>query len=269
MKCKKCGSDNTDNAKYCSNCGEQLTLKTNSEMNDILSDLDNIINESSSTSKQNNVELNGVRDISDNELINRLNRAQVVLKEAYVYFSEAAAIQRNVNLNKYEVDSKKYVKFIVVEVIKILIFSMILLKLINNSGMFLLEILVVVAYIGIPFYMLYKLYSLYKMYVKDKQQITNTQLQKINDLNTKGTAILKSNVDVLNVVPDNYWMPEAVRNIISSLQTGRASDLKEALDICDQYLIKVSNDQIRNQLQASEIEIANQLNIIKTLIIWR
>ena len=265
MKCSKCGTQNNDNSRFCSNCGEKLISESILKTNDNAHNLQAINYETSTGNVSVRTDLSGVKDISDNELINQLNRAQIVLNEAYYYLNEAAAIQRNISLNKYEVDVKKYIRIVVIECIKLLVVTIILTSLIDVSGMFLLEIIVFILGFGIPAYIIYKVYSLFKMYFRDKEQIVNTQRYRANELNAKGTAILRSNTDLLNVVPENYWMPEAVKNIMGSLRVGRAKDLKEALDICDQYLIKVSNDQIRNQLQAGEIEMVNQLQIIQGL----
>ena len=225
MKCHKCGADNVDNAKYCIHCGEKLTVASVLEMDEILNDLDNITNESPSTPEQYSVDLNNIKDISDNELINQLNRAYNILKEAYVYYGEAATIQRNLNLNKIHFDYKKYTPLLIKGVIKFSILTLLSMPISAHAW-----IPFAILYPFFVFgYLIYRLIKFVKVLSADEKNTISIYRDRAIQLNEKGNNIIRNNLEALSVLPNDYWLPKAIENIMNSLKFGRAKDLKEAL----------------------------------------
>lgn len=105
-------------------------------------------------------------------------------------------------------------------------------------------------------------------YKKSKKEIEDAVVEfneKINAESAAAQKIFEDNAADLSVLPVDYWYPLAIESLIKLLQSNRADDLRQALNLFDEqahrWKIEEANSQI---LQMQQMQTAHLNSIRKS-----
>lgn len=151
--------------------------------------------------------------------IEELMAAQEVVEEAYAHYDKADQLEIMSQQEK-----KKTRRRMIIGIIAWLIGMMLI-----PDTVYLLKLMMETAYVGVLVAMI--------CYIRNHSK-TNDLLAQMNEERQIGDQTINSNVEKLTLLQQKYWYPRTIGYILEVLETGRAADLNQALNMCDEQIHK-------------------------------
>ena len=173
-----------------------------------------------------------------NELLKKLEEANAICQQSNAYYERAEKIRKEQKGIYSERQTKRILKVVI------------LFSVLYVVGLILACLSVVFA--GIVCFMLV-VFVLYKFIQdkKDADRIYQKNMERSEKEILEGKKFMSENMECLSFLPPEYRYPMAIEYLINTLKTGRAKDLKEALDMYDLQLhrwkIEEANEEIVRQ----------------------
>lgn len=184
------------------------------------------------------------KKLPDDELLTQLYAAREELKTIYEYYDRANQMKEKAEKSLAGIEKQKKSYYI--------------------CGI----CMILVAF---PFGILISVLIFWLYRMKKKEAETQTEQCRASAAKEESVAeqIIIEKLDVLSVLPNDYWYPLAVDNIIKILQQGRASTLNDAMDrfdalrrewLMDQRYAEMSAELAQQSGNLASIERSSRIN---------
>lgn len=119
----------------------------------------------------------------------------------------------------------------------------------------------------------YSLFYGYKQYFVEPKQMAQHILKKAQEeaqvYLDQADATLRDNYNIVKILPTEYWYPIASDYIAMIARQGRVDNMKEALNMCDEYIHRMNMEAGQQQMLQNQVNTSNQLTNVQWLQILK